>query len=299
MKPNLFILGAPKCGTTALAKWLSAHPQVFVSPVKEPHYFCEEYRLTPSLERYEALFKGADPGRHSWACEASVWHLFSDTAVPNILAYAPDARFVVMVRNPLEMAPSMHEQQRFNGNELVTDFALALALNEARCHGEHAGMRPEYLRPEHLAYLRSCALGWQLQRLLARVSPDRIHVIVHDDMKRDPAATYACLLDFLGVEHVMPTAFERVNAAKQRKSFLFDALVLRLSALKRRVGITRRLNLLRRLRRWNVTYRERDAQAAEVQASLRAAYAEDVILLESLLERDLSHWLSVGEDASS
>lgn len=289
MRPNLFILGAPKCGTTAMAKWLSQHPEVFVSRVKEPHYFSEEYRLTASLQAYEALFVEADPQRHRWACEASVWHLFSDTAVPNILRYSPDARFIVMVRNPVEMAPSMHEQQRFNGNELETDFAKALALNSSRLEGQRVRVRNGYLAPEHLAYLHSCALGWQVARLLERVPRQNVHVIVHDDMTKDVAREFSRVLDFLGLAAV-DVLFEKVNPAKRRKSFLLDWLVLRLAAMKGRLGISGRLGLLRRLRRWNVEHRPRAPIADSVLDAMATAYGDDATLLGATIGRDLSTW---------
>jgi hypothetical protein len=295
-RPNLFILGAPKCGTTALATWLASHPDVFVSPVKEPHYFSEEHRLTPTLDRYEALFADADPQRHRWVCEASVWHLFSDTAVPNILQYAPDARFIVMVRNPLEMAPSMHEQHRFNGNELVADFAEALALDEARGRGEWAGVRPGYTQPQQLGYLRSCALGWQLERLYGRVPRERIHVVVHDDMAADPQGSYLNVLHFLGLEQVLPQNFGKVNAAKRRKSFLLDTMTLRLAELKGRLGIERRLGFLAWVRRRNVRYRERKPLALPMRESLASEFSADVLILARLLGRDLQHWLQLNGD---
>ena len=72
LKPNLFIVGAPRCGTTALAQWLSGHSQVFVSTPKEPHYFSDEHQWVFSLDAYEKLFAGTGD-RHRWICEASVW----------------------------------------------------------------------------------------------------------------------------------------------------------------------------------------------------------------------------------
>lgn len=292
-RPNLFILGAPKCGTTAMATWLSAHPEVFVSPVKEPHYFSEEHRLTPTLEKYEALFVDADPQHHRWVCEASVWHLFSDTAVPNILDYAPDARFIVMVRNPLDMAPSMHEQHRFNGDELVVDFAKALALNDIRSRGAPIGVRAGYPQPGHMAYYSSCALGWQVARLFEWVPKDHVHVIVHDDMNDDPFQVYAAALRFLDLPNVPSINFERINAAKRRKSFLLDAWVLRMVQIKQYFGITRRFGALSRIRRWNSRTHQRKPPPNSTLTEMVKGYADDVELLSTLIGRDLSSWLTV------
>src|SRR5262245_35065298 len=83
-KPTFFIIGAPKCGTTSLAAWLADHPDIFMSPTKEPHYFNTDHkRYLNSLAGYEQLFEDATD-RHSAVGEASVWYLYSANAVENI-----------------------------------------------------------------------------------------------------------------------------------------------------------------------------------------------------------------------
>ena len=84
-KPNFFIIGAPKCGTTSLASWVSEHPSVYMSPLKEPDYFHANEKIG-SLKEYEQLFEGAGP-EHITVGEASVRYLYSQVAVPNILNY--------------------------------------------------------------------------------------------------------------------------------------------------------------------------------------------------------------------
>ena len=289
-KPNLYILGAPKCGTTALATWLSTHPDIFVSPTKEPHYFSEEYRLTKTLEQYEALFSDADESV-AWACEASVWHLFSETAVPNILDYCPDAYFVVMERNPIDMTVSMYQQQQFNGNELITDLEGALALNDERYQGHYAGVRRDYAGVKHTAYYKSCALGWQLSRLYERVPEHRIHVIVFDDLIADPERVYSGLLDFLQLSKVLPEAFNKVNTAKRRKYPLLDSLVLGLVRLKARFGIRFRLGFLAWLRRNNVQKHKSPVLEAQLHQKMSNVFRDDVHTVAKLLGRDLSTWL--------
>lgn len=198
-KPNLFILGAPKCGTTALSHWLSLHPEIYVSKVKEPHYFSEEHKLTPDLDAYERLFQGASE-KHRWICEASVWYLFSDTAVANIKSYSPNARYVVMLRNPIDLVVSMHEQHKFNGNELQGDLREALSLNDLRSQGCSVDIMAGYSPTAHLAYYKSCSLGWQLARLYELVPREYVHVILLDDLSIEPQRTYVNLLRFLACQ---------------------------------------------------------------------------------------------------
>lgn len=288
-KPNLFILGAPKCGTTALSHWLSLHPDIYVSEVKEPHYFSEEHKLTPDLETYEKLFQEAGD-RHRWVCEASVWYLFSDTAVHKIQCYSPDARFIVMLRNPVELSVSMHEQHKFNGNELVGDFREALSLSDLRSQGHSVGIKPGYVPTDHLAYYKSCSLGWQLSRLYQIVPKERIHVIMLDDIAADPRRTYISALEFLELSQELPGAFQKINPAKTRKSFFLDTLVLWLAKLKSQIGIRRRFGLLALLRRWNIRYVDRERLPADLYQEMAERFRPDVQLMGALLERDLEHW---------
>ena len=281
-KPNLFILGAPKCGTTALAQWLAAHPAIFVSPSKEPHHFSEDHCLTPDRGAYERLFDGAE-ARHAWRCEASVWSLFSDTAVGNIEAYSPGARYIVMVRDPVTMVPSMHEHHRFNGAERVADLAEALALNDRRRAGEPAGVRPGYRPTSHLAYLHSCALGWQVERLLQRVDRERVHFIRYEALADDPRAALDGVFAFLGVAPAYPPRFDRVNTAKTRRSFLLDALVLRAAEWKRRLGIHGRLRILSRVRRLNRRGIEREPLPSALRERLASAFAADGEVLSNAI----------------
>src|SRR5271154_5759385 len=106
-RPNFFIIGGPKCGTTSLVSWLGQHPDIFIPREKELNFFnSDDYRIITSLDDYEDCFAMA---KDKLAIgEATVWYLYSDEAVPNILQYQPDARFIVMFRNPMEMAPALH-----------------------------------------------------------------------------------------------------------------------------------------------------------------------------------------------
>lgn len=96
MKPNFFIIGAPKCGTTALCEYLRAHPRIGMSIPKEPHYFCTDcttrFRTIYTQQEYLRCFDHVQDGC-AVAGEGSVWYLFSEAAVVNILRFAPDAKF--------------------------------------------------------------------------------------------------------------------------------------------------------------------------------------------------------------
>jgi hypothetical protein len=106
-----------------------------MSAVKEPHFFnTDDRRFISTLEAYENLFRDASRS-YCAVGDASVWYLSSTEAVQNILAYQPDARFIVMVRNPVEMAPALHAQMLISGHENVHNFSAAWHYQEERRQG--------------------------------------------------------------------------------------------------------------------------------------------------------------------
>lgn len=290
MKPNFFIIGAPKCGTTALAKWLSDHPLVFFSALKEPHYFnVDGRRITKRLRHYERLFEGAEENQIAVG-EGSTRYLYSREAVPRILDYAPDARFIVCLRNPIEMAPALHGEWKSQGYEPIRSFEKAWRIQEARARGRRV---PRVIRddPERLQYGRYCSLGWQLERLYSLVPAERVMPIVMDDLRSDPGNEYRRALAFLGLRDDGRTQFDVVNPSKRTLSPRLAVAVRQLGVLKRALGITRPLALEAAIREKNVRERPRDAISHLVIRDMKAYFAEDVGRLSELLGRDLSHWI--------
>lgn len=289
-KPNFFVIGAPKCGTTSVASWLSEHPQIYMSPYKEPHHFNtdQNWVWTPERSKYEALFDAAK-GEHSAVGEASAWYLYSRVAVCGIENYQPLARYIVCLRNPIEMAYSLHEQMVVSGNEHIENFAMAWDLSDERKHGRLVG---RWCRePRHLAYGEVCKLGEQLRHLYAQVPRDRVHIVFLDDVKDDARACYLGILRFLGVSDTERTEFAVLNAAKERKSKVLRRLIHALGDIKRGLGVSTRFGVLTAVNRMNIRYRARVPLSVSMRRTLCAHFADDIALLGTLTQRDLTHWL--------
>lgn len=287
--PNLFILGAPKCGTTAMVQWLSAHPDVFVPQVKEPHFFTTEYQLTKDPVSYLDLYS-AWADTEKWALDASVWSLFSPNAIREIRKVRPDSKFVVMLRNPLDMIPSMHRHQIYNGNELELDLPAALELNAQRKSGQGISVLQGY-PADYLAYYHSCALGRQVQTLLSHISRDDVHFILHDDLKQAPAEVMRKLLDFLDIAEVFPGSYDRVNVATIRVFPALDRAAKSVGQWKQERGIKMRFGFLSWLRRVNKAEKAIPKMPADLRRTIAQAMHADVNLLGSCIDRDLSYWL--------
>jgi hypothetical protein len=258
-------------------------------PTKEPHYFNSDHRRAiDTLADYEALFAEAAE-RHVVVAEASTWYLYSEAAVANILAYAPDARFIVMVRNPVEMAPALHEQLVFGGREDEPDFARAWQLQDER----RAGKRIPRLawEPRQYNYVDICRLGAQVRRAQQQIPPDRLLVIVLDDIRANARREYVRVLQFLGLDDDGRNDLPALNRAKTRRWPALTSIGAAALEVKDRLGIRSGLGLWRHIDAANRIERARPSLSIEMREQLKEHFAEDVKLLGDLLGRDLQHWL--------
>ncbi|MEX0902116.1 MAG: sulfotransferase domain-containing protein [Pseudohongiellaceae bacterium] len=286
-KPNLYVIGAPKCGTTTLAYWMSQHPEVYVSPRKEPHYFFNPYRMGMSLWDYEALFEEVRPTQ-SVVAEASIWYLYSEVAVVRILNYNPDAKFVVCLRNPMEMAPSLHMQRYYSGYEMEPDFNLAWQLNSVREAGSLTkvyGIDPEMGDPSHMSYRKVCMLGRQVEQLLSRIDRDRVFFMFLDDMQSDPSALWHDLQIFLGVTQYGNIDMSAQNPATTHRNATISRFLNKLGSMKRFVGVKRNTGIFRNIHRWNTSKVESYHISDLTFESMYKCFEADVRNLFSLTNR--------------
>lgn len=243
-RPNFFILGAPKCGTTSLARWLEAHPAVFFSPHKEPHFYSTDLanRNITSEAAYHRLFDGAGPG-HLAIGEASTWYLFSKEAVPNILQAVPDARFIVMTRDPVDMARSLHHHNLRVLHEDEADFARAWALQDTRRAGHK--IPRDCTELAFLQYGAACSLGAQVARLLDHVPPEQVLHIPLDGLRAEPALHYRRALAFLRVPDDGREDFPLANPARGHRSRVVQRALRLGSRMRRILGLRRGTGLAR------------------------------------------------------
>jgi Sulfotransferase domain len=294
--PDFFIVGAPKCGTTALYSYLKDRPDVFMPELKEPHFFASDfaaYRPIAERDLYLELFAAAAPD--AMLGEASVWYLFSEVAVPDIMRANPAARIIVMLRNPVDMVHALHGQLLHALDEDVTDFERAWALQQARTAGRDM---PRHCRESrHLQYRAVASYAAQIERLRQHVPQEQVLVLLYEDFAGDTAAAYAETLRFLGLPQDGRQSFERVNASRARRSRLLATALRDLVALlgPTFVPARRALNAVglhpgRAVVRWNDRPQARTPLSPRLRAELVDAFREDVDRLEPLLGRSLDVW---------
>jgi hypothetical protein len=293
--PDLFIIGAAKCGTTAMSHYLAGHPDIFMSEqagVKEPRYFASDFGEKPNrisnCEEYVALFEAA-PKSALYLGEASVFYLYSKVAVKNILAVSPNAKLIVMIRSPIEMARSLHNEFVKIASEPVMDFERAWRLQERR---EQTNERREKHRPA-FQYAKRASIGSQLQTLFETVPASQIHVIVYDDLIADALGTYHGVLDFLGLEHDVKTQLPIVNASVKYRSSAVQKCLISTRYWRERLGLPGGLGVNKAIDKINIRTGRQEIRPA-FRRELNAYFYSEIELISRLLNRDFRFWLNAS-----
>ena len=301
-KPNFFIIGAPKCGTTALSEYLRGHPNIFFSQPKEPYFFATDFpnhRQCSDLDDYLGLFHGTSSSNYLAVGEGSAGYLYSRDAVRNIYDYIPGARLIIMLRNPVDMVHALHSQFLRDFEEEEEDFESAWNLQELRKSGKRLPKRCR--TPAFLQYRHVGKLGAQMERLLDIFPKDQIKVILFEDFVADTKCIYEDVLAFLHVPSDKREYFPQINENIQyRIQWLGqftrcppEGLLRAYGYVKDRVGIKNFGHLLMQiLRKTNSVSRVREPLRAEFCRTLTKDFEQDIRILERIIDRDLSYWVT-------
>lgn len=294
--PNFFIVGAPKCGTTSLWRYLAPHPEVFMPSMKEPHFFNfdHQYRGLQGLrgsaftwDEYARLFESSGE-RAKAVGEASVWYLYSNSAVGEAMNRLSNPRFIAMVRNPVDMFGSLHDQLVASGREDLQDAESAWNAQKRRQAG--IDLPPGCIEPSHLQYESVCSLGTQIQRLIRSAGADRAHVVVFDHLVRNPRAEYEQVLEFLGLADDGRALFEKANPAKEIRSRHVRRLVSWAHRASHQFNVRLGSGLIERVEHLNQKPRTRPPLDEGFRRRLVEAFSAEVRLLEFVIDTDLSEW---------
>ncbi|MBL7923954.1 MAG: sulfotransferase [Bacteroidia bacterium] len=313
--PNFFIVGAAKAGTTSLYQYLSQHPDVYMSPIKEPNFFATDIQLEairPEVkerlrlldassflrgdmkktmhrafitkpDEYAALFRFA-AGKKAIG-EASASYLFSDKAAANIHQYNPDARIIMILRNPVQRAYSHYLMDR---RMAVTGLPFEEALEEERKH-------PVRSWGSTSLYLELGLYAGQVKRYLDLFPRDQVLILLNEELREHPEDTMKRVYAFLGVDTAFSTNFEKeFNAAAVPRNTLVKKII---SVNLLRVKVRRALKnsfLKRFIRKALFAKPAEERPSAAVNARLLEYYKNDIQSLSKLIQKDLSKWLQIS-----
>lgn len=276
MLPNFIVIGAGKAGTTSLWGYLREHPQIFMSEPKELNFFTTEHNWGRGLAWYESHFDDAGDAVAIGEVTGSYTNWPNFAGVPErMVEVLPEARLVYVIRHPVERIVSAFRYMTLRGDE-------DKPMDEA-------------IRTNPM-YLSVSSYATQIERYLEVYPPERLHVIVSEDMRDDRAATIKGVFEFLGVDpdvelEILGHEFNRtdrklreprplIRRAKKLPGYkgLVNGLPESIRQLGRRVGTRDILRL-------------DDTQLSnETKAFIEESLREDIGRLRKLLGNDFHRW---------
>jgi hypothetical protein len=305
--PNFLIIGAAKSGTTSLYNYLKQHPDIYMPSVKEPSYFIADegeilHSIGPNrqpiggsrinnLATYQALFSEAT--REKARGEASPKYLYFPEAAQRIKSKLPDVTIIAILRHPVDRAYSNFLHHIRDGREVYDDFVIALQEEPKRIE---EGWGSEYHYRNRGFYYK------QLLPYYAAFGSEAVHVFLYDDLRKDPVGMVRNIFRILGVDQAfvpdMKAQYNVSGLPKNRslhrayhflegsnRSILKELGKL---VLPKQVRAKLKNDVRQSLYRKNFV---KPKLSPEVRAELQKGYQEDILQLQHLVKRDLSHWL--------
>lgn len=299
--PTFIVLGAAKSGTTALYAYLSQHPEIYLSPHKEPGFFAFEgetldfsgpgdatgiNRITVTqIDMYARLFAAV---RNQEAIgEASPVYLHVAKAADRISHHVPNAKLIAILRNPIDRAYSDFLYRRKNGNEPLADFLQALRAEEERMNRHWS---------PYFAYVDKGRYAKYLSRYYSLFPPERLRVVLYDDLLSDPTSLLREIFRYLEVDpSFTPDISLRYSASGVPKSEHAQRM-LNLAKKSRMGRLMRRPIPAPHIHRWysalqNSNLRPSPPMPADARDHLTTVYWDEIRELAELLQRDLTSWL--------
>jgi hypothetical protein len=318
----VFVVGAPRCGTTTMARMLQEHPQILFPFVKEPHFFAQhdlreldEAELIRVVEHdYLDHFFSEPEAERTVGADCSVSYLYTPEQLEPVLKLWPESRFIVGVRDPLTLLPSLHKRLIFTGDESIRKFEDAWAAVPDRAGGRRIPWST--IDPRWLRYDEAARYATYVERLFAAVGKERCLVMVFDDLLADPAGQHRRLIEFAGLRPVPPPEIRNERGSKAVRYPLVQKLLKRpprallpYLASRRYHGRfdksagkkaedgepSKRLSLRKRILLWNRMEDEKRPIPLAVQRDIQAHFRGEIDRLGMLIGRDLSHWLQPRE----
>jgi hypothetical protein len=282
--PNFMVIGAPKAGTTSLWYYIRQHPEVFPGGHKEPGYFWSgkiyKEGKAQTLESYEKLFEGSE--QYQAVGDGSPTYLADEDAPDQIFELIPGVRLVAILRDPCARAFSEFVFQRMRKDEPEADFLDAIKADPGRPDGRRIDYVATGLYYRHLSRFLSVFPGGQVK------------ILFNEDLKSDPQKVVREVFSFLGIDPDVPidTDIELTVSGVPKIKGLHWLLASK-NPIKRALAPLLPKRFVKSLRRAKNANLERQFMTPDERAALLPFFEEDVVELEKLLGRDLSHWRSL------
>ena len=299
--PNFLIIGAAKSGTTALYHYLKQHPQIYMSPVKEPGFFAFEgerpqyfgpgddrfsSHMVMNLKDYQGLFAAVD--NQIAIGEASQAYLsLSEVSASRIQQYTPCAKLIAVLRHPAERAYSNYQMLVTTGREYL-GFTQALDEEEARMSKQWSYLWAYKMRGLYHA---------RLQPYFDRFAREQIRIYLYEDWNTRPYEVLQDMFRFLQVDDTfIPDMTMRHNVpyppySQTVRAFLKNPPNTLKTFLKPFLPKVLRRKIIKKMESLNQKKTPPPPLDPEIRRQLTEVYRDDILKLQDLIGRDLSHWI--------
>jgi hypothetical protein len=298
VKPNFLVVGAPRSGTTTLYEGLAQHPEIYMSPRKEPWFSELTGQYGPWLgprdgqpvatwTEYEQLFAGAN-GQKAIG-EASTLYLGAPEAPRRIKESLPDARLICILRNPVDRAYSNFLEHVQEGRETELDFRKAVEAESSRLGQKWA---PSW------AYTGLGHYGEQLGRYFAELPREQMLVLLYEDLKEDRVGVYTRIFTHLGVHPgIIPVLPPRINENSGiPKNHLVHVLLTHPNPVRQALRSVLTDRQRKSVRSWLLHHTlQRPHLDPDLRLELIERFRDDILRTADLIGRDLSGWLAPSE----
>jgi len=296
VKPNFFIVGAARSGTTSIYNYLKQHPEIFLSEIKEPRFLSSKYNMLPhngpgdkkiddhtvkSDKKYFDLFKNINSEKIIG--EGSTENLYYYKTADRIKTLAENPRILILLRNPVGRAYSSYWLLVSQKREKES-FENALKLEEDR-------IKQNY---EFIWHYKNVGLYYnQVKYYLETFNDSNVKIVIFDDLKENPDRTLNDILRFLGLNSDYKINFKsKYNASGSVKNKFIYNLIKKNNVFKKFIKCLLPRGMSRKLGRsvMNKNYQKPEMNT-ETEAYLKKYFKRDVEKLEMLIDRKLNFWL--------
>jgi len=273
--------------------YLRQHPDIFMPWKKEPLYFGKDLEYKhPRISEKEYLdyFKNAE--REKRVGEATATYLYSREAAKEIYQFNPEARIIIMLRNPVDMLYSYHRLHVFLGNEDILEFEEALRAEIDRKNGKRIPRNADC--HHYFYYSEKIRYAEQVGRYLKAFGPKKVHIILFEDFVRNMSKVYRKTLEFLGVDPDFQPSLEIFNLSRHTRYRIFRRMIKShiLTRIARAyIPEALRIRLYRFLAKINTRTSPPLPMSEDLKRRLQSELKGEIESLAELLGRDLALWM--------
>lgn len=287
-RPNFFIAGVPKAGTTSLHEYLKQHPQIFMPDYKEPNYFVHGNGVEKWVD-YLALFKDAT-GKKAIG-ESSAGYCYCEESPGWIKSVLGNVKIIILLRNPARRAFSLYGWMVREGYEDAPTFAEALEREPVRlCDPAFRAQCPQFF-PDYL-YFTTGLYFEQVSRYIETFGRDRVKIYLFEEFIKEPLQVCQDVFRFLEVDDGFVPKIGLHNEGRVPKSIALQyRLRAELQYRRKYVPHTWRIRLVECLMEWNARRGGKPQYDKHLLEILTQRYRQNIEQLQALLGRDLSGWI--------